>query len=573
MGSVRDAMKILQMHADFIEYTPIRKEIDDAEDILPKSVKEEDILVLFTAIERGDDKGIVEKAISDAKEFMERLKIKRLMIYPFAHLSQDLAAPSEARDILIEMEKEAKENGIDVVRAPFGWNKALQIKVKGHPLAEMSRSYTSIKEEIAVKKVAGIKRELSESEMLSRIRKSDFSNLPDHDHRVIGERLDLFSFYEPSPSMVFWHNKGIVLRDILIDMIRRELRRRGYIEISTAPLANVVLWKISGHWEHYKDNMFLTKLGDDDFGLKPMNCPSTILYYKSRKWSYRDLPLRIADFDQLFRKELSGVATGLFRVKVLTQDDAHIFCTDEQVENELNELIDLIVYFYGIFKLPFKAKVSTMPDEHIGDEAQWEKATEMLINALRKRGIEPQIKEKEGAFYGPKIDVDVMDSIGREWQCATIQLDYQLPQRFRLRYTGSDGREHTPVMIHRVIYGSIERFIGIILEHFKGNLPLWLSPIQVKVIPVSDSSKDYAKSILDSLVKSGVRAEIDISANTLSYRIRNAQIEKVPLMLIIGKEEVESGTITVRTREGKVYKGKKLEQLLDEINGAVSSFS
>ncbi len=575
-------MKILQMHADFIEYTPIEKEISSAEEAEKnKKVREDEILVLFTAVENGDDENTARRAISDAKEFLDKLKLNRIMIYPFAHLSQDLASPQEALGVLKKMQEISESLGISTSKAPFGWNKALQIKVKGHPLAEMSRSYWRGEEgEKEGKKlpeggpitVVKRKKELGEHEMLARIKKSDFSGLPETDHRIIGERQDLFSFYEPSPSMVYWHDKGLILRNLLIDFIRKEIRKRNYIEISTAALANIILWKVSGHWDFYKDNMFLTKLGDDDFGLKPMNCPSTFLYYKSRSWSYRDLPLRIADFDTLFRKELSGVASGLFRVKSFIQDDAHIFCTEDQIENEIKELVDLMHTLYGVFKLPYTPKVSTMPDEHLGTKEQWDRAVSILVETLRSKGVEPVIKEKEGAFYGPKIDVDVKDSMGRDWQCATIQLDYQLPMRFKLSYVGADGQEHTPVVIHRVIYGSLERFIAILLEHFKGRLPVWLSPVQIKVIPVSDQTNQYARDILSKLNLAGLRAEGDFENATMGSKIRDAQLQRVPYMVILGEREKKGRNISVRDREGKVEYGVNLEDFVAQIRQKERNF-
>ncbi len=557
-------MKILQMHADFIEYRPVRKEIADAEDSRTEPVMMQDVLVLFTAVEEGDDKETVQMFVQELRSFSEKTGIKRILIYPFAHLSQNLAAPRDALFILKEMEEEARKTGFEVTRAPFGWNKEFQIKVKGHPLAEMSRSYVK-----GEKKQARVvrKKEPTQKELLSRMRKVEHTGLPETDHRVIGERLDLFSFYEPSPSMPYWHDKGLTIRNILIETIRKELKRRGYIEISTALLANVDLWKLSGHYEHYKENMFLTSLGNDEevFGLKPMNCPSTILYYMSRRWSYRDLPLRIADFDMLFRKELSGVVSGLFRVKSFTQDDAHIFCTEEQVENELKELIDLVDYFYKIFSLDYSAKVSTMPEEHLGTEEQWERATNVLINSLREKGIEPVIKEKEGAFYGPKIDFDVRDSMGREWQCATIQLDYQLPERFELKYIGKDGQEHRPVIIHRVIYGSIERFLGILLEHYQGKLPVWLSPVQVSVIPVSERYNDYARKIYERLLSKNVRAEVLLEQGTLNSKIRDSQLKKIPFSVIVGAREAETGRISVRERGGRQRNDIDLDLFTEEI--------
>ena len=571
-------MRILQEHLDYIEYEPVKKEIAGAEEAEERKVRLEEIVVVFTSVEAGDDEEISRKAIDGTKELLEKLGVNRILIYPYAHLSQDLAKPAQALAVLKEMERYAAEQGLEVHRAPFGWNKAFTIKVKGHPLAEMSRTYSNVAVEKASRWETTAKKESREShkELLSRMKKSDYAGLPETDHRTLGERLDLFSFYEPSPSMPFWHDKGLTLKNVLIETIRRELRNRDYIEISTALLANVDLWKVSGHFEHYKDNMFMTKLKDDAeeaFGLKPMNCPSTILYYMSRRRSYRELPLRIADFDLLFRKELSGVVTGLFRVKSFTQDDAHIFCTEDQVEKELENLIDLVDYFYGIFKLKYMPKVSTMPDEHLGTEEQWSSATEILTRAVRSKGVEPLIKEKEGTFYGPKIDIDVKDSLGREWQCATIQLDFQLPQRFELTYAGKDGRDHTPVMIHRVIYGSLERFIGIIVEHYQGKFPLWLAPVQVKVLPVSDANKEYAERVMRDLRKNGLRTEIDLEGGTVNSKIRNAQLQKIPFMLVLGNREQKEGTLAVREREGQVTHGVKTQDFLAETKSAIESFS
>jgi hypothetical protein len=333
-------MRILQQHLDFIEYEPKEKEIASAEEAEKKRYHYDEIVVLFTSVEQGDDDEIAKKAIEGTKQFLGKLKVNRVIIYPYAHLSQNLARPKDALEVLKAMERYSNDAGIETYRAPFGWNKAFQIKVKGHPLAEQSRVYSAAAATAQVtappvKVSTDRKAEMTEEQMLARVKKSDFATLPETDHRVIGERLDLFSFQEMSPGMVYWHDKGVTLRNLLIEFIRGELKKHGYLEISTPALANTILWRVSGHWDHYKDNMFLTYLGDDEFGLKPMNCPSTFLFYKTRRWSFRDLPLRVADFDQLYRNELSGVASGLFRVKVLTQDDAHIFVMEEQVEDEI----------------------------------------------------------------------------------------------------------------------------------------------------------------------------------------------------------------------------------------------
>jgi threonyl-tRNA synthetase len=563
-------LKILQMHADFIEYTPIKKEIRGAEEAEPRTVREDDIVVLFTAFEQGDDAALVKKSVSETNDFLGKLGAKRVLLYPFAHLSQNLAAPSLALDLLREMEKEAKSAGLEVHRAPFGWTKALQIKVKGHPLAEMSRSYSH-------DSTTGVqrpkpRRELSSEESLSRLRRSDFVNLPETDHRIIGERLDLFSFQEVSPGMVYWHDKGLKLRNILVEFLRRELYRDGYQEISTPSLANTALWRVSGHSEHYKDNMFLTALGDEEMGLKPMNCPSTFLIYKTRKWSFRELPVRYAIFDPLYRNELSGVASGLLRVKVLTQDDAHIIATEDQAEAELTKMLNLMERIYKVFGLDYKVKISTRPDESMGSEEEWKRATDTLISAVKKKGWSYEIKDKEGNFYSPKIDVDIKDSLGREWQCGTFQLDLQMPKRFKLAYTGSDGKEHTPVVLHRTILGSLERFIGIMLEHYRGALPVWLSPVQARIIPLSDEHLPYAKSVLESLVTGGVRAEGDFDSGTMGAKIRDAQLQKIPYMIVVGKKEEDSKTVAVRTRAGEQTFGVRADDFIARVASEASNF-
>jgi threonyl-tRNA synthetase len=564
-------MKILQMHADFIEYTPVKKEIQGAEEIEPKTVREKDIVVLFTAFEQGDDAELARKAVAETKAFLSKLGTDRVLIYPFAHLSQSLASPTDALAVLLEMEKEAKGVGLAVHRAPFGWTKALQIKVKGHPLAEMSRSYSHSAAQVQVARPKP-RRELSPEEAMARLKRSDFVNLPETDHRIIGERLDLFSFQEVSPGMVYWHDKGLRLRNILVDYLRSELFKEGYQEISTPSLANTALWRVSGHSEHYKDNMFLTALGDEEMGMKPMNCPSTFLIYKTRKWSFRELPVRYAIFDPLYRNELSGVASGLLRVKVLTQDDAHIIATEDQAEEELSRMLDLMDRVYHVFGLQYKVKISTRPDESMGTDEEWKRATDTLINVVKSRGWSYEIKDKEGNFYSPKIDVDIRDSLGREWQCGTFQLDLQMPKRFKLSYTGSDGKEHTPVVLHRTILGSLERFIGVMLEHYKGVLPLWLSPVQVRVIPLSDAHVEYGQSVLVSLTGSGVRAEGDFTSGTMGAKIRNAQLQKIPYMLVVGKKEEDSKTVAIRSRSGEQTFGVKLDDFVSRLRAESAAF-
>jgi threonyl-tRNA synthetase len=574
-------MRILQQHLDFIEYEPISKEIPSAEDISDKKRQRYDELVaLFISVEPGDDDEVAKNAVEGTRSFLDKLKVNRIIIYPYAHLSQNLARPREALEVLKAMERYAKEAGLETYRAPFGWNKAFQVKVKGHPLAEQSRVYAKagsapagVTQMPAAQPHKKVQQELTEEQLLARMKKSEFSGLPDTDHRILGERLDLFSFQEPSPGMVFWHDKGLKMRNLLIALSRSELANRGYIEISTPSLSNVALWKVSGHWEHYRNNLFMTELGDEEASLKPMNCPPTMLYYRTRRWSFRDLPLRVAIFDSLFRNELSGVASGLFRVKMFSQDDAHIFASEEQVGSEVTDIIDMMAKIYGIFGLEFSVNISTMPDDHIGTKEQWDKATDELVSVVKAKGLQYDVKEKDGAFYGPKIDVDVKDSMGRKWQCGTIQLDYMMPARFRLSYTGSDGNDHTPVVIHRAIYGSLERFIGIIIEHYQGKFPLWLSPIQVKVLTVSDETIGYATDITRKLKESGIRVEQDSDTGTIGGKIRNAQLQKVPFMVVLGGKESAAGTIAVRGRDGSTRYGVKVEDFIAEVKEKVREYS
>ena len=564
-------MKILQLHVDFIEYNPVKKEIPSAEEIRPSTVREDDLVVDFVAFENGDDEELVKKAVGEAKAFLSKLGTKRLMIYPFAHLSQDLARPADALRLLLLMEKTAGGDGLEVMRAPFGWTKALQVKVKGHPLAEMSRSYNNAVA-VAPQAVRRPPREPTEAEAMARIKKSDFAGLPETDHRVIGERLDLFSFQEPSPGMVYWHDKGLRLRNTLMGFLREELGRRGYLEVSSPALANTTLWKVSGHSDHYKENMFLTRLGDEEMGMKPMNCPSTFLIYKSRKWSFRDLPVRYATFDPLYRNELSGVASGLFRVKVLTQDDAHVIAMEEQAEAELKDMLDMMKKVYGVLGLEYKVKISTKPDDHMGSDEEWERATGTLVRVVKEMGLSYEVKEKEGNFYAPKIDVDIKDSLGREWQCATFQLDLQMPKRFKLTYTGTDGKEHTPVVLHRTIIGTLERFVGVLLEHYKGKLPLWLSPVQVVVIPIADENRAYAEKVLGSLVSSGIRAEADLESGTMNSKIKVAQLQKVPYMVVVGGKEEAASTLAVRTRDGEKEFGVSPEQFASRLKSSIQKY-
>ena len=369
------------------------------------------------------------------------------------------------------------------------------------------------------------------------------------DHRKLGRELDLFSILDEGPGFPFFHPKGMVLRNLLEDFWRSEHTRRGYQEVKTPIMLNRQLWERSGHWDHYRENMYTTKIDDVDFAIKPMNCPGGILMYERKIHSYRDLPVRMGELGLVHRHELSGALHGLMRVRCFTQDDAHIFMTPDQIKDEIVGVIDLTSHFYDIFGFKFHVELSTRPENSMGSDEDWERATQALRDALEAKGMDYMVNEGDGAFYGPKIDFHLEDSIGRTWQCGTIQLDFQLPERFDLSYVGQDGEKHRPVMIHRVVFGSIERFIGILTEHFAGAFPLWLSPVQCKVLTITSRADEYAQQLCDELNDMGIRTEVDLRNEKIGFKIREAQVEKVPYMLVVGDKEMESGVIAVRHRK------------------------
>ena len=369
------------------------------------------------------------------------------------------------------------------------------------------------------------------------------------DHRKLGKELELFTIMEEGPGFPFFLPKGMILKNTLIDYWRKLHEREGYQEISTPILLNKKLWETSGHWDHYRENMYTTEIDEEEFAVKPMNCPGGMLVYKSQPRSYRDLPLRIGELGLVHRHEKSGQLHGLMRVRCFTQDDAHIFMTQEQITDEIKGVMRLINEVYSKFGFIYHVELSTRPENSIGSDEDWELATQGLRKALEEIGMEYVVNEGDGAFYGPKIDFHLEDSLGRTWQCGTIQLDFQLPMRFEAEYMGADGEKHRPIMIHRVVYGSIERFIGILIEHYAGKFPLWLAPVQVKVLPISEKFFGYAGDILQSLKAAGIRCEMDNRDEKIGYKIRSAQMEKVPYMLIVGQKEEESQTVSVRSRE------------------------
>ncbi len=385
------------------------------------------------------------------------------------------------------------------------------------------------------------------------------------DHRKLGKELGLFMMHEAGPGFPFFLPKGMVLKNTLLDYWREIHRKAGYVEISSPVILNRSLWETSGHWDHYKNNMYTTVIDGEDYAIKPMNCPGGVLVYASEPRSYRDLPLRMGELGLVHRHEKSGQLHGLMRVRCFTQDDAHIFMTPEQIKDEIKGVAGLINEVYSLFGFQYHVELSTRPEDSMGSDEDWEMATDALRNALDELQLPYVVNEGDGAFYGPKIDFHLVDCIGRTWQCGTIQLDFQLPQRFELEYVGADGEKHRPIMIHRVVFGSIERFIGILIEHFAGAFPTWLAPVQVKVLPISDKYMDYAQNVLNKLTEAGIRAEVDTRAEKIGYKIREAQTAKIPYMLVVGQKEEEENTVSVRSRAAGDEGARSLDTFIADI--------
>ena len=391
------------------------------------------------------------------------------------------------------------------------------------------------------------------------------------DHRKLGKELGLFMMTEEGPGFPFFLPKGMVLKNTLLDYWRQCHKRYGYVEISTPIILNQELWHRSGHWDHYKDNMYTTVIDGEDYAIKPMNCPGGMLVYKNEPHSYRDLPLRMAELGLVHRHEMSGALHGLFRVRCFTQDDAHIFMTPDQMKDEIKNVVKLFDEIYSTFGLTYQIELSTMPEDHMGDEKDWKFAEDTLQAAITEMGKDFVINAGDGAFYGPKLDFHLADSLGRTWQCGTIQLDFQMPERFDLEYVGEDGEKHRPVMIHRVVFGSIERFIGVITEHFAGAFPAWLSPVQVKLLPVTDRAMDYAKNVAAQLDSQGFRVEVDGRNEKIGKKIREATLEKIPFMLVVGDRDMEAGTVSIRTRTGEDLGAMSLADFAAKLHEIVDS--
>ena len=567
-------MKILSLHCDYIRFKPVKKALKNPEELSKEQEKTKEVkecLVILTAVEKGDSIELVKKLVENIEDIASQVKAKKIVLYPYAHLSSQLALPEIAISVLKEAEQELKKlKKYDIVRAPFGYYKEFELKCKGHPLAELSRE---IRQEgtISGDRKPIIEEKYDYKQLLRQISKTklDTRELKENDHRILGQKLDLFSFHETAPGMVFWHNNGLIIYNELINYWREEHKKAGYEEISTPFVLDKKLWQISGHWEKYKENIFLTNYEGRDFAVKPMNCPGGMLVYKNKPKSYKEFPLRVTELGVVHRQELSGVLAGLFRVIKITQDDAHIFCAnEEQVESEVIGVMELIKRVYS--KLGIKidhVELSTRPEKRIGNDSLWDKAEKLLEKVLKKSKSNYKINKGDGAFYGPKIDFHIKDSLGRCWQTATIQLDFAMPERFELEYTDKDNKIKQPIMLHRTVLGSLERFIGILLEHTSGNLPTWLSPVQVRVISFTDRNQKAAEKVLEKLKQEGLRADSDFTSSTVNEKVRNCELMKIPYLITIGDKEEKNKTIALKKR-GKNEKPKfnvKLDKFISEI--------
>ncbi|MEK6845019.1 MAG: threonine--tRNA ligase, partial [Nanoarchaeota archaeon] len=527
-------MKTLNLHVDYIKFKPLKKALKNIAELSEKEKEESEIkdaLVVLTAVEKSDTdvKKIVEKYVENIKDIAKQVNTNNIVLYPYAHLSKELSSPEIAQEILIKAEENLKKLKFKVTRAPFGYYKEFELKVKGHPLSELSREIH------AEGKI--FEEEYDYNQLLHEISKSklDTSKLKENDHRILGKQMNLFSFNEVAPGMVFWHNNGLIIRNELINFERELMKKSGYQEAMTPQILDKKLWQISGHWEKYRENIFLSEYEKRDFAVKPMNCPGGLLVYKNSPKSYKDLPLKAGEFGIVHRQELSGVLGGLFRVIQFTQDDAHIFCTEKQLEEEISKVVDLVDLIYSKFKFEYSIELSTRPEKRIGSDEIWDKAEKALKNVLDKRKIKYKINKGDGAFYGPKIDFHLKDSLERTWQCGTIQVDFSMPERFELEYTDKNNEKKRPIMVHRAIYGSLERFIGILLEHYNGRLPLWLAPIQVRILNFTDRNEKYAKKIIEKLSKEipNSRIDADFESKTVQAKVKEAELMKIPLIIVV----------------------------------------
>jgi len=564
-------MKILILHVDYIKFKPLKKALKRIAELSEHEKKQKEVkeaLVVFTAVEKSDAdvKRVVENLVKNIKEIAEQVKTKNIVLYPYAHLSSDLGSPDLAVKVLDEAEKELKKS-FKVTRTPFGYYKEFEMKVKGHPLSELSREIkVGGKEDSEKYNPKQLLREISKSKL-------DSSKLKPNDHRILGQQMDLFSFNETAPGMVFWHNNGLIIYNEMIKFWREVHKKAGYQEILTPQILDKRLWQISGHWEKYKENIFLTDYNKRAFAIKPMNCPGGMLIFKNSPKSYKDLPLKVAELGIVHRQELSGVLGGLFRVVQFTQDDAHIYCTENQIEKEIENALDLLGLIYNKFNFKIDhVELSTRPEKRIGTDKEWDKSEKVLEDVLKRKKMKFKINPGDGAFYGPKIDFHVKDSLGRTWQCGTFQLDFAMPERFNLEYTDKNNKKKRPVMIHRTIYGSLERFLGILLESTNGRLPTWLAPVQVRILSFTDRNTEYGEKILGILKENipELRIDSDFRSTTVSTKVKEAEIMRVPYIIVVGDKEEKENTLAVRIRGDKKIEKMSLEEFSEKLKGEIS---
>lgn len=527
---------------------------------LPETLSEEDLSKIEEEMRRIIQADIPFERLEVSKEEAEKIFVERGETYKLEILK-------ELEEGVVSLYRQGEF--IDLCRGPHLPSTGY---VGAFKLLSVSGAYWRGKESNPMlQRIYGISFE-SEEELRGYLERIEEAKK--RDHRRLGRELDLFSLHEEGPGFPFFHPKGMVMVNTLLDLWRKEHMKRGYQEIRTPIILEKSLWERSGHWEHYRENMYFTKIDEREFAIKPMNCPGGILIFQSRLRSYRELPLRLAELGVVHRHELSGVLHGLMRVRCFTQDDAHIYMEPKHIKSEIIGVIDLAGFFYRLFNFEYEIELSTRPEKSLGSDEMWEIATRALQEALEEIGLPYRVNEGEGAFYGPKIDFHLRDCLGRRWQCGTIQLDFAMPEKFDLSYIGEDGAKHRPVMLHRTILGSIERFLGILIEHFAGALPLWLAPVQVLILPVAERHMPYAREVGDILLQKGIRVEWSEEKATLGAKIRKAELEKVPYLLIIGDREVEGKTISVRKRKegdlGSFGIGTFLERIQKEIEEKVA---
>ncbi len=566
-------MKILTLHCDYIRFKPNKKALKDAEELSEADKKEKEIkecLVVLTSVEQGDNSNIIKQLVEAVEKTASEVKTNSIVLYPYAHLSSNLAKPVDALALLKEAESQLKKK-FKTTRAPFGYYKTFEFKCKGHPLAELSKEFHSTTQSKPGSVVA--EENYDTSKLLREISRTklDTSKLRDNDHRILGQRLDLFSFNESAPGQPFWHPSGLVILNSLIDYWRKLHQKAGYQEILTPQVLDNKVWKVSGHWRLYKENMFITNYEGRDFALKPMSCPGAMLVYKTKMRSYNELPLRFSEVGVVHRQELSGVISGLLRVIRITQDDAHLFVTREQLADEIVNVLKLFKELLDQFRFEYKFTISVRSkekkDKYLGDDTLWNEAEKALAEGLKKLKAKYEIVPGEAKFYGPSLDILIKDSLGREWQCSTLQLDFNSSKNFELSYTGSDGKEHTPIVLHHVVYGSLERFIGVLLEHLNGNLPLWLSPRQVRVINFTDRNTKACEKFVSELKKEipSIIVETDFRNDTVQSKIRDAELMKVNHIIVIGDKEEKTKTLAVRPRGGKPKFGIKVGKFIEDL--------